>query len=83
MFNTQRISMSKRFTTVSLLVKFATFEFATYIFVSPPIDKVQNLHRGRGKLKRTRNILKYFFFSTAIKGILLVVYRKSYEANLL
>ena len=82
MFNTQRISMSKRFTTVSLLVKFATFEFATYIFVSPPIDKVQNLHRGRGKLKRTRNILN-FFFSTAIKGILSMVYRKSYEANLL
>ena len=82
MFNTQRISVSKRFTTVSLLVKFATSEFATYIFVSPPIGKVQNLHPGRGKLKRTRNILKYFF-STAIKGILSVVYRKSYEANLL
>ena len=76
--------MSKRFTTVSLLVKFATFEFATYIFVSPPIGKVQNLHPGRGKLKRSRNtgILKYCF-STAIKGILSVVYRKSYEANLL
>ena len=54
--------MSKRFTTVSLLVKFATFEFATYIFVSLPIGKVQNLHPGRGKLKRTRNILKDVFF---------------------
>ena len=68
--------MSKRFTTVSLLVKFATFEFATYIFVSPPIGKVQDLHPRRGKLKRTRNILKDVFFRGAIKGMLSVVYRK-------
>ena len=45
------------------------------MFVSPPIGKVQNLHPGRGKLKRTRNILKDFF-PRAIKGMLSVVYRK-------
>ena len=51
-----------RFTTVSLLVKFATFEFATYIFVSLPTGKVQNSQPRRDELKRTRNnILKDFF----------------------
>ena len=65
----------KRITTVSLLVKFATFEFASYIFVSLPIGKVQNLHSRRDKLKRTRNILKDSF-SRTIKGIISVVYRK-------
>ena len=35
---------------------YAMFEFATYIFVSLPIDKVVNLHPRRVKLKRTRNI---------------------------
>ena len=34
----------------------AMFEFATYIFVSLPFDKVLNLHPRRVKLKRTRNI---------------------------
>ena len=43
-------------------VLLATFEFATYIFVSLPIGKVQNLHPRRGKLKRTRNIIKNIFF---------------------
>ena len=65
-----------RFTTVSLLVKLATFEFATYIFVSLPIGKVQNLHPRRGTLKRTRNSILKDFFSRAIKGIFSVVYRK-------
>ena len=37
--------------TVLLLIKFATFEFSTYIFVSLPIGKVHNLHPWRGKLK--------------------------------
>ena len=46
---------------ISLLVKFATFEFATYI-TSLPIGKVQNLHPWRGKLKRTRNMSKVFIF---------------------
>ena len=54
--------------TVSLLVKFATFEFATYIFVSVSISKVQNLHPRRGKCKRTRNVLRDFF-PRAIEGI--------------
>ena len=53
--------LSYRFTTVLLLVKIFTFEFATYVLVSLPIGKVQNLHPGRGKLERTRNILKEFF----------------------
>ena len=59
--------------TVSLLVKFATFEFATYMFVSVSIGKVQDLHARRGKLKRRRNILK-IFFSRAIKEIFSMVY---------
>ena len=61
--------------TVSLLVKFATFEFATYIFVSVSISKVQNLHSQRGKRKRTRNVLRDFF-SRAIEGIFSMVYKK-------
>ena len=61
--------------TVSLLVKFATFEFATYKFVSVSISKVQNLHPRRGKRKRTRNVLKDFF-SRAIEGIFSMVYKK-------
>ena len=48
-----------RFTPVSLLVKFATLEFASFILGSLPI--VQNLHFWRGKLKRRRNIKKHFF----------------------
>ena len=56
-------------------VLLATFEFATYIFVSLPIGKVQNLHPRRGKLKRTRNIIKDFF-SRVIKGKFSVVHRK-------
>ena len=71
----KRCEQDKRFTTVSLLVKFATFEFATYIFVLLPNGKVQNLHPRRNKLKRTRNIIKRFF-SRAIKGIFSMVYRK-------
>ena len=59
--------------TVSLLVKFATFEFATYMFVLVSIGKVQDLHARRGKLKRRRNILK-IFFSRAIKEIFSMVY---------
>lgn len=43
-------------TPVSLLIKFATLEFATYILGSLPI--VQSLHLWRGTLKRRRNIYK-------------------------
>ena len=43
---------------------YAMFEFATYIFVSLPIDKVLNLHPRRVKLKRTRNIYMKRFFSS-------------------
>ena len=47
----QSFIKEQRFTTVSLLVKFATFQFATYIFVSLPIGKVQNLHPEGATLK--------------------------------
>lgn len=52
-------------TLVPPLVKFATFEFATYILGSMPTGKVQKLAPGRGKRKRTRNI--YIFFLVGLR----------------
>ena len=46
-----------------------------YLHIRLLIDKRQNLHPRRGKFKRTRDMLKYFF-SRAIKGKFLVVYRE-------
>ena len=47
---------------IFLVVKFATFEITIYILGSLGFGKVQNLHLQRGRLKRTRNILKKTFF---------------------
>ena len=59
-------------TPVSLLIKFATLEFATYILGSLPI--VQSLHLWRGTLKRRRNIYKKrTFFSRGIKKLFSMV----------
>ena len=70
----EKFSLRAKFKLKPEKMLYAMFEFATYIFVSLPIDKVQNLHPRRGKLKRTRNILRDFF--KAIKGTFSMVYRK-------
>ena len=43
---------------IFLLVKFATFEITTYMYIlgSLAFGKVQNLDLQRGRLKRTRKI---------------------------
>ena len=59
--NDRRLVWTSGFTPVSLLVQFATFEFATYILGSLPIVRVQNVHLGRGRLKGMRNIKRIKF----------------------
>ena len=57
---------------------FATFQIATFELAKRSLNvrgKVQNVHPRRGKLKRTRNVLKAYFLR-AIKGIFSVFYRK-------
>ena len=70
-----------RFTPISLLVRFTSFELATYILGSLPINKVDNFHFQRGKLKRTRNISKDWIKEIIIFNGLQVVICSDRDAN--